>query len=473
MLHSGRSFMAPGDDCLVDLESLQTFDAFISAVNKTNRLWIRNVNVFTTNHSCPSYDGYIQFKCNIDSEKQSTPSHTITFCGKDVTPLTSIIESILCLPDMKLERAIAFSGPNEDYEDLILTPEQLHRIFDAHDSRSYSFWYLNLSPEQSVVLAAKTNMEGIWFCSLSDKGQALVHWLENHNEQRTLGSFSCQYYGAWENILEFTGRSSYPVFNQIVYDQFYVVNSDPYRYSLLVNANVNSISVLVNPYSFTNGECDVLLQALGNGTMVSPKIEFDFDADSSELDERLELFETGLHALFAAVSLPGCTLKGLDLKLETVRLSKSGLVFEEHIIDMLQQNKHLEALGLNCTVAPLQFPAIGILNAAAQHPRLRKLVFIPPPHLEPPALESFSPFPVWIQSHLDHCIQFHDWGRSSARHQTEKWQNYVFLSRFLLLQQVKEERIRSHLLVMALSNHSSAPQKVYFLLSWNVDVFAK
>lgn len=473
MFYSGKRLRTKGEYCLVNLESIEILDAFISEVSKTSRLWIGDLNVFATAQGTPSIDDYIHFKCDIDSDSHSQSSQRITFYGMELTSLTSTIERVLCLPDANQERTIGFSGQSETYEDLILTPEQLHHVLCAHESRTYSFWYLNLSPEQSVVLAAETNLEGIWFCSLSDKGVALVDWLEHHNETRTLGSFSCQYYGAWENILQFTGRSSYPVFHQLVFDQFYNFNSDAHRYDLVVNANVNSILVIMNPYSFAHGECEVLLQALGYGTLVSPKLEFDFDADSSELDERLELFEIGLDALFGAISSSECKLKELHLKMETVRLGSSALVFEDHITDMLQQNKNLESLGLNSTVVPLQFPAIGILNAAAKHPRLRQLIFTPPTSFDPPELESFSPFQAWLRTNVSHRIRFDDRGNVGAKRHKEKWQDYIFFSRFGLLQQVRDERFRSHSLVMALTNHSYSPQRVHFLLSWNVDVFAK
>lgn len=473
MPYSIKRLRTDDDYCLTNLDGVQSLDVFLREVDKAKRLWIEDFNVFATSRRAPCYDDFIRFNCDIDPASRTQSSQFITFYGKELTTLTSTVERVLCLPDFHEDRCIGFSGTaSETYEDLILTPNQLRHILCAHKSRSYTFWYLNLSAEQSVVLADKTNLDGVWFCSISDKGLALIDWLEHHNKSRTLGSFSCQYYGAWENVLSFLGRSAYPVFNQLVFDQFNTSNSSPHRYALLVNANVKSIAVIINPLSFIRRECELLLQALRYGTLKSPKLELCFDADSPALDEKLELFEIGLQGLFGAMSSPDCQLKELHLQMETARVSSTARVFEKYLFNMLQANESLETLGIDSIVEPLQFPAMGILNAAAEHQRLRKLVFIPPPSMDPPKLEPFDPVQGWLRNHLMHRIQFDELGHMDAKDRKEKWQDCVFFSRFGLLQQVHDERIRSHLLVMALANNSSSPRRIRFLLSGNRDIFA-
>lgn len=473
MTYSIKRLRTDGDYCLINLDGVESLDVFLREVNKGNRLWIDNVNVFATNRTAASYDGYVRFKCDIDPDSQTAQS--VVFYGTEVTSLTSTIERVLCLPDCRQDRSIGFSGQTSEtsYEDLIFTSTQLKHILCVHKSRSYTFWYINLSAEQSVELADKANLDGIWFCSISDNGQALVHWLEHHNRTRTLGSFSCQYYGAWDNVLTFLGRSTYPVFDQLVFDQFLVSNNPPHRYDLLVKANVKSIVLIINPFSFIHGECELLLEGLRNGRLKSPKLELRFDADSSDLDEKLELFETGLQGLFGAMSSVECNLKELRLEMETVRLGSTARVFEENLVDMLQANNSLETLGIDSLVEPLRFPSLGILNAAAEHPRLQTLVFVPPTSFDPPKLDPLNSFQVWLQNNISFKIRFDDWGHPDAKDRQGTWQDYIFFCRFVLLQQVEDERIRSHLLVTALENQHNSPQRIRFLLSGNREVFAK
>ena len=90
---------------------------------------------------------------------------------------------------------------------------------------------------------------------------------------------------------------------------------------------------------------------------------------------------------------------------------------------------------------------------------------------------------VWYRNHLSHCIQFADSGTVDddedarciidRKDRVEKWQDSLFFCRFDRLQQVEDGTIRCHLLGAALANHSCFPQRVYFLLSGNQDVFAK
>ena len=57
---------------------------------------------------------------------------------------------------------------------------------------------------------------------------------------------------------------------------------------------------------------------------------------------------------------------------------------------------------------------------------------------------------------------------------TNKWQNYIFMSRFNCLQRLWNELFSfSFTRHSSISNHSTSPQRVYFLSSWNKDVFCE
>ncbi len=86
------------------------------------------------------------------------------------------------------------------------------------------------------------------------------------------------------------------------------------------------------------------------------------------------------------------------------RLSNTAIVFKEHLTDMLHENTSLKTLGIYSIVEPLQFPAMEILNAAADHPRLRTIVFIPPTDFTPPKLDSSEPFQMWLGNNLSQLI---------------------------------------------------------------------
>ncbi len=471
MTYSIKRLRTDGDCCLIDLDSVESLDVFLGEVKKATRLWIDDLQVFATSQTTPSYDDHFGLKCNFGDRFLST--EYVTFYGTELTALTSVVERVLCLPDSRQDRNVELMGRTggEPYEDLILTPEQLRRILSVRASHSSSFRCFTLTPEQSVELAAVTNLDNISFCPIRDEGLALVDWLEHHNGTRTLGTFNCQYYNAWENVLNFVVRSTFPVFNHLVFDQFHGPNSEPHRYDSLVRANVNSIVLIVNPYGLVDDEGGLLLNALRDGSLRSSKLELDFNEIPSEVVV-LDIFKFGVQNLLNAMSSTECRLKELLFKVEQDALPNSGRFFEETIIGMLQENKSLETLCFDSTLEPLEFPAMGILNAAVGHPRLRNLVFIPPADVDPPGLDHSDPFQLWLRTNLSHSVRFDDWGRTYTEYDTEKWQDFIFFSRFGLLQQVDEERIRSHLLVAAIANHRS-PQRIHFLLSGNLDMFAK
>ncbi|GAX26634.1 hypothetical protein FisN_2Hu433 [Fistulifera solaris] len=471
MSHSSKRRKTKDSSSLIDLERVESLDMLLGEIKQDEQIWIENFDVFVTTDNTASHEDYIHLNCDVDSNTDS--SVLLTFYSKTLLSLTSTVEEVLSLPDLRQQRNIGFLGSmGETYEDLIFTPEQLEKIFSARETRTYSFWYLNLSPEQSVVLAAKTKLEAIWFCSIRDKGLALIDWLEHHNEGRTLGSFSCQFYNAWENILEFLCRSMYPVFDQIVLDQFHRYSNMSLTYELLVSANVGSILELINPYSFVGDDCKILIQSLENGTLRCPKLELCFDAESSELDQKLDFFEVGFKRYAHAMSSPKCTLKELHLQMETVRLSDSAVVFESYLVAMLHENQSLSTLGIDSLVEPLGFPAMGILNAATEHPKLRTLKFISPATLDPPNPESSEPFQVWVRENLYHSVRFHN-SHFDTKYNKDQWQDCIFFSRCSLLHNVPDERIRSYLLVALLANQQHSVHRVRFLLSWNRDVFTK
>lgn len=82
-----------------------------------------------------------------------------------------------------------------------------------------------------------------------------------------------------------------------------------------------------------------------------------------------------------------------------------------------------------------------------------------------------STLQMWYRYHFSFHIEFGDadvtrtyeGSRIETNVHLQKWQAFLFFTRFELRQRVGDERIRSHLRVVAVANHSSSPQQVYFL----------
>ncbi|GAX15844.1 hypothetical protein FisN_2Lh432 [Fistulifera solaris] len=394
--------------------------------------------------------------------------------------------SVFSLPDSREDRVLRLLGIIGEgiCTDLIFSPEQLQTLLCSHASRLFEFRQFNLSAEQSVMLARKTDLNGLWYCPVQDKGLLLLDYLQHHNGRRTLGAF-CNQFGfddAWENIVTFLCQCTYPLFEEAVIDQHNIHHRDSHVNALLARANVNSLTIIIDPYLFHHSdECEPIVEALRNGSFVPHKLCLYFDTYDLFRDEDIEAFETVLDELFGAMSSSECQLKELDMQLELAQLTSTAGVFEQHLIDMLEENTSLETLTIESTAGPLQFPAMRVLESAAKHPRLRKIVFLPPYGRNPPPIDQSDLFQMWHRTNLSHSIQFGDSRkvrlqegcRVATKFEVEKWQDFVFYDRFELLRQMEDENVRCHMLVVALASHSSNPQRVYSLLSRNQDVFAK
>jgi hypothetical protein len=262
-------------------------------------------------------------------------------------------------------------------------------------------------------------------------------------------------------MFEFLRRSTYPVFETL---NLASRRGNPEGWALFTQANVNSVYILADTHDLEidTGYYSPIIEALQDGTLRAPTIELRINVCRRDGELHVCTFQD----LFHALSSTECPLKELLFLADISDSRITTLLFDEHMINMLRANTSLEILGIKCEDDSSGFLSMGILNAAAEHPRLRKLIFSPPVKLDPPPVRQSDPFNIWYRNNPLHEIVF-----ECIR--SEKWRDYVHFCRFGLLQQVSNERIRSHLLVAALSNHSSSPERIHFLLSENQDVFAK
>ena len=210
------------------------------------------------------------------------------------------------------------------------------------------------------------------------------------------------------------------------------------------------------------------------GRQLLPNFRLYFDTSDPVEDEDLAYYDFAIQGLFVSMCSANCHLKELDVHVKTAHNGTINLVGGEYLPRMLKANKSLDILGI-------EIPEPEVLEAVAEHPRLRKLVFVVPYNLDPFATSDTDELAVWCRNHPSLKIQYdhasriflHEGRRIVAKGQVEIWQDFVVCSRFELLQQVNDERIRAHLLVAALANHFSSPRLVHFLLSGNLDLFAK
>jgi hypothetical protein len=458
-----------GDYRLIGLENVDSLDVFLNEVNEATRLWIEDLKVFAmTSQPKQSPGDYNRFKCEIDADHQMRPMQVLLVYGKKVKSLALAVERVLSLPDSCQDRVVEFSGlVGGASKNLIFLPMQLEKLLTVHVTRSYMFTCFDLSPQQAIALA-KNNLEGIRFCSISDKGKALVKYLEHNNEKRTLGVYLHQFNNAWNNIVTFLSRSPYPVFEELFFDPCHDTNAG--CNALLVQANVKSIAVTLSPNIIRKSKAfEPLLHALYDGTLVSPTLRVCFDTHDPDQDENLHFYETAIQALFIAISSAKCQLKELHLQLAHVAHQDTlRLIVEEYLPRMLQLNKSLETLGI-------EFLEKLTLDIIAKHPRLRNIVFVP---FEEPTLREYGFLREWYPKHPSHHIWFehmttilpHEGRRVVTKCPVKEWQKFVFFCQFKRLRRVKNERVRSHLLVAALANHSNSPQQIYFLLSGNQDI---
>jgi hypothetical protein len=333
---------------------------------------------------------------------------------------------------------------------------------------------LSLTAEQSVELFSHRKFEiNVDSCQFEDKGRAIVDWLENGREQSDILKYYCLHgCDCHENILKFLGRSMYPVF-----DKLYLRGQDigSRLTQLVATANVmtvmTSIDFFIKDYRHERAP---LLCAFRDGTFRPRSISISFAPGNhsfraTEIDEVREFMAGFLEAL----SSPDCSLK--ELHLRAFNLTDIALDLKKNVVEMLQKNKSLRVLGVYSTVSRLQFPQMSILNAAAAHPRLRKLCFYPPTR-NPPKPGQTGPFPMWAQKNRSHDIQFIDKEELSNRRRLRKWRKAVFaiiMKDFDAITKVEDERIRSHLLATTLGNFHQKPDRVYHLLCGNQDLLAR
>ncbi len=247
------------------------------------------------------------------------------------------------------------------------------------------------------MLAAKTDLAGIERCTISDNGHAVVNYLEFHNGMRTLGTLGEHFHGkVRETIVAFLERSTYPVFEELCFDCFYISDRAMLQRPATYQSNVCSFSVKVGPDEVIPDE---LLEALRHGLFAPSKLKMLFSCPPNQQ-------ATAVENLCDAVGSTDCQLHELSVHLKGGPLSSTGL--EGHFIEMLRGNASLQTLSIldeNGDVLP--FPATKLLNVATQHPRLRKLAFVPP-CVDPPTIGQAGQFHLWYRANLSHKIVFKD-----------------------------------------------------------------
>ncbi|GAX15845.1 hypothetical protein FisN_2Lh431 [Fistulifera solaris] len=234
-----------GDYRLIGLEKVESLDVFLNEVDEATRLWIEDLKVLAmTSQPKQSPGDYIRFKCEIDTDHPIRPTQVLLFYGKKVKSLALAVERVLSLPDVGQDRSVEFLGlAGGTSKSLIFLPAQLEKLLTVHATRLYMFTCFDLSPQQAIVLA-KHNLEGVRFCSVSDKGKALVKYLEQNNDERTLGAYLHPFDNAWNNIVMFLSRSPYPVFEELFFDPCHDTNAG--CNAQIVQANVKSIAITLS-----------------------------------------------------------------------------------------------------------------------------------------------------------------------------------------------------------------------------------
>jgi hypothetical protein len=475
MTYSIKRLREEGHFCLRDLDSVESLDVFWAEANKVERLCIEDTGVFVAPEKTKiMQEEYSFVRC---SRGCDSTTRSLVFAAErgDIDSLRSVVFRVLSLPEIDSHKLQIgddyYSSPRNR---LIFTPEQLRHIICAYPSRSYSFHCFSISPDQSVELVSHRKFDvNLYHCQFDDEGQAIIYWLENTRRETEILE-ACCFPGCNcnERILKFLNRAMYPVF-----DRLYFNGQDmPSRLSpLIAAASVNTLVVDIHFFLFDKDWREPLLKALRYGTFRPQNLEVSFLDGKYEYDNDTVLaIGKFLRKLLDAVSSPECSLKELHFK--QFDLTLISLLFAMYLLDMLRTNTSLQVLGLFSDETPFVFPQMNILNAAAQHPRLRTLRFYPPPKRDPPILGRSEPFQVWLQRNRSHDIRFDDFSWPDRIVQRQKWQKAVFdifTREFDALKQVEDERIRSYLLGTALATWHRMPDRIYYLLSGNQDVFAK
>ena len=477
MTYSIKRLREEGHFCLSNLEDVESLDALWEEANKVERLYIEDTGVFVAPTNIRNFEGeFVGLRCRLDGDYKTC----LAFVGKkdDIARLRSVAFRVLCLPKTS-PHSVAIDGssstPRNPRDKLILTPEQLRHVICAYPSRSYSFSYWSLTPEQSVELVSHRKFRSnLYDCKFEDKGQAIVDWLENRNETEIMDSFYAPFCDFHEKFLTFLSRSKYPVFDRLFLDGRDVA---PRLSRLIGQASVKIVDIDIAFFAYSDDWRAPVLQALRDGTFRPENLELDLLCapiyGNFDKKERV-LVGKFLCNLLTAISSPKCSLKELHLK--NFNLKSITTDFKKNLREMLLKNRSLRVFGIYSTMAPLAFPQMDILKAAAKHPRLRRLCFFPPKSTNPPRLGQFDPFLAWVQKNRSHDIQFKDFRDPDLKPQRVKWQHAVFsffTKEYDAIQHVEDERTRSHLLVTGLSSCHLSPDRIYYLLFRNQDVFAR
>jgi hypothetical protein len=479
MTYAIKRLREEGHFRLCNLDGVESLDVFWAEVNKVARLYIEDTGVYVAPTKNKTSKGeFIGFTCLRNADYLTR----LAFVGNlddDIALLRSVAVRVLCLPEtnpqsMELRGSLTYLGrPGDKYDHLLLTTEQLRHIICAFPSRQYTFRFLCFTPKQSVELVSHRKFAiEVHSCQFEDKGQAMVDWLEKRNGAEIIDSCYFPDCDCVEKILKFLSRSMYPVFEKL-----YVLTGRavfvPELSHLISAANIKTVMADIRFFSCCDGWRAPLLKALREGTFRPQTLEICFSSHRIFDEGDIPIIGKVVRKLLKAISSPDCTLKELHLKhFEFTEIAHD---FERYLLNMLQTNERLEVLGVYSTLATLEFPQIKIMDAATKHPRLRKMCFYPPTSHDPPEVGYAEPFQVWVQKNRCHIIQFNDFTHSDKKPYRSKWQNAVFAvftSEFDALQQVEDDKARSYLLATAIAIFQQMPDRIYNLLTGNLDVFA-
>jgi hypothetical protein len=477
MSYSIKRLREEGHFCLSSLDDVESLDVFWAEANKVERLYIEDTNVYVAPLKTKRSEGeFVGLTCYRDNNYRTR----LVIVGKadDIASLRSVTFRVLCLPEAGRPQSLAFSlssyrpgRPVGTRDNVMLTAEQLRHIICAYPSRWFRFSDLSFTAEQSVEIVSHRKFKIEFFdCRFDDKGRAIVAWLENRNETDIMECcdlFRCDCYPA---ILRFLSRSMYPVFKRLYLDSIDIPSQlTPY----VAAANVKSLDVDIRFFVCDKGWRAPLLQALRDGTFRPEILDISFicaPCHGKMNNEEIAIVGEFLQKLLVALSSRECSLK--ELHLWDFKLRGIGQEFKDDLIVMLQKNKSLRTLGVYSTMGLFSFPQMSILKVAAMHPHLRQLCFYPPTS-DPPVPR---PFQVWAKKNHFHDIRFETARDPEMRVQRDKWQNAVFslfTGKYAALKQVQDPHARSYLLLTALATYRQMPDRIYYLLSDNQDVFAK
>ncbi|GAX26849.1 hypothetical protein FisN_9Lu130 [Fistulifera solaris] len=199
MTYTIKRLREEGHFCLSNLDDVESIDVFWRKARKVERLYIEDTGVYVAPRNTKTFEGeFVGLKYRRESNRPTC----LIFV--DASPQTLEIEGSKFLS----------SKPGDKYDRLILTVEQLRHIICTHPSRQYTFRRLFLTEAQSVEIVSHRKFEfEVHMCQFDDKGQAIVDWLKDKNETKTM--YSCYFpeCDCVKKLLKVLSRSLYPVFD--------------------------------------------------------------------------------------------------------------------------------------------------------------------------------------------------------------------------------------------------------------------